>query len=110
MKQNAIIILLTAVAVLLLVNLLQNRIPATAHARSSTRAAYALGCTNRTCWTVSPEGGVLNLTASAQMFEQLRAACAGTDWSTKRKKEVECNNLSINLGYAFSLSDNPRMR
>jgi len=62
MKQNVIIILLTAVAVLLLVNLLQNRIPPTAQAASGSHS-WQLACVevlenNGACYAIGPKGHV----------------------------------------------------
>ncbi|MCZ6474424.1 MAG: hypothetical protein O7E56_11310 [SAR324 cluster bacterium] len=57
MKQNVIIILLTAVAVLLLVNLVQYRMPPTAQAASDVEIAeYELACAQFFCVAVHPSG------------------------------------------------------
>ncbi|MCZ6844233.1 MAG: hypothetical protein O7G32_15565 [SAR324 cluster bacterium] len=57
MKQNTIIILLTAVAVLLLVNLIEGRIPPTAQAITPSHE-YQIGCGGAAthCYAVSSSG------------------------------------------------------
>jgi len=57
MKQNMLIILLTAVVVLLLVNLLQNRIPPTAQAAIKSHK-WNLACHTGGCYAIGPKGHV----------------------------------------------------
>ena len=57
MKQNMLIILLTAVAVLLLVNLLQDRIPPTAQA--GTNSIWNMVCAEKHgCYVIGPRGHI----------------------------------------------------
>jgi len=56
MKQNVIIILLTAVAVLLLVGFIENRFPPTAQAAIGSHD-WNLACAS-TCYAIGPKGKV----------------------------------------------------
>ena len=67
MKQNIIIILLTVVATLLLVNLLQNRIPPAAHAAIGA-SEWQIGWLEEAnhCFVINLQGDVYALQAAAK--------------------------------------------
>ncbi len=54
MKSNVLLVLLTATVTLLAVNLMQGRIPPTAHAAFGN-AEWQLACTAKGCWQSRPK-------------------------------------------------------
>ena len=71
MKQNLIIVLLTAAVTLLLVNLLEGRFPPVAQAAGHSGNGWEIGCTTLECYAVSAKGFVYKLQSGSSRADRM---------------------------------------